>query len=389
MAKDVMHWLKQRLPLERVIRDNFTGYKLPKNFNIWYVFGSLALFVLALQFMSGIFLTMHYTPSAKEAFASIEHIMRDVNYGWLIRYLHTTGASFFFIIIYLHMFRSLLYGSHQKPRELVWVFGMLLYLLLMAEAFMGYLLPWGQMSYWGAQVITSLFAAIPIIGPKLVLMIRGDFIVSDATLHRFFALHIIALPLLLLLLVRLHMSALHYVGANNPEGKMITTPAQVVSFYPYYILKDLWGLAVFLVIFALVVFFGPELGGLFIEPSNYIPANPLQTPTHITPVWYLTPYYAMLRAIPDKLGGIVTMLAAILMLFMVPWLDRSPVRALRYRSWLNKLALVMFGLSVLLLGYLGATELTPMRIFWARLLTGFYFAFFLLMPFYSRFKNNS
>lgn len=384
MVKQLKYWLKQRFPFEQILHDNLTGYKLPKNLNGWYLFGSLAIFVLALQLLTGIFLTMYYTPTAEEAFASVEYIMREVKYGWLIRYLHTTGASFFFIVVYLHMFRSLLYGSHQKPRELVWVFGMLLYLLLMAEAFMGYLLPWGQMSYWGAQVITSLFSAIPVIGPKLVLMIRGDFMVSDATLHRFFALHIIAIPLLILFLVRLHIRALHHVGPNNPNGTDIKKPHQLIPFHPYYTLKDVWGLSVFLIFFALIVFFAPALGGLFLESTNYIPANPMQTPAHITPAWYLTPYYAMLRAVPDKLWGVVTMVAAIAILFMVPWLDRSPVRSMRYRNWLSKIALVIFIISVLMLGYLGSIDVTPMRTLCTRVLTGFYFAFFLLMPVYTR-----
>lgn len=386
MANTLVNWFKQRFPIEKTYQENLTRYYLPKNFNFWYLLGSLALFILGLQLFTGIFLSMYYTPTAKEAFASVEFIMRDVNYGWLIRYLHSTGASFFFIVIYLHMFRSLLYGSHKRPRELVWLLGMSLYLLLLAEAFMGYLLPWGQMSYWGAQVITSLFSAIPIIGPKLTLWMRGDYMVADATLHRFFALHIMAVPLIMIFLVRLHIKALHYVGANNPLGIDIAINSkdnQTIPFHPYYTLKDLWGLAVFLVIFTLIVFFAPEFGGYFLEPANFIPADPLQTPAHIAPIWYMTPFYAMLRAVPDKLWGVITMAAAIAILFVLPWLDRSPVRSMLYRGWMSKMALFIFSLSFLGLGYLGLTDVTPWRTLLARVFTVGYFAYFLLMPFYT------
>ncbi|MDF2866764.1 MAG: petB [Gammaproteobacteria bacterium] len=389
MAVKLSRWLKQRFPIEKTYQENLTHYYVPKNFNVWYLLGSLALFIFGLQIFTGIFLTMYYTPTAKEAFASIEFIMRDVNYGWLIRYLHSTGASFFFIVIYLHMFRSLLYGSHKRPRELVWLLGMLLYLVLLAEAFMGYLLPWGQMSYWGAQVITSLFSAIPGIGPKLTLWMRGDYTVADATLHRFFALHIIAMPLIMIFLVRLHIKALHYVGANNPTGIDLAMPMvngknnQIIPFHPYYTIKDLGGLAVFLLIFVVIVFFAPEFGGYFLEPTNFMPADPLQTPSHIAPIWYMTPFYAMLRAIPDKLLGVMIMAAAIAILFVVPWLDRSPVRSIRYRGWMSKVALFIFSLSFLGLGYLGLVDVTPLRTVFARIFTTGYFAFFLLMPFYT------
>lgn len=391
MANKLTNWFKQRFPIEKIYQENLTRYYLPKNFNFWYLLGSLALIIMGLQFISGIFLSMYYTPTAKEAFASVEFIMRDVNYGWLIRYLHSTGASFFFIVIYLHMFRSLLYGSHKSPRELVWLLGMLLYLVLLAEAFMGYLLPLGQMSYWGAQVITSLFGAIPVIGPKLTLWVRGDYAVTDATLHRFFALHIIAVPLIMIFLVRLHIKALHYIGANNPAGIDISTTRidnQTIPFHPYYTIKDLWGLAVFLLIFTLIVFFAPEFGGYFLEPANFIPADPLQTPAHIAPIWYMTPFYAMLRAVPDKLGGVMTMAAAIAILFVIPWLDKSPVRSIRYRGWMSKIALIIFSLSFLGLGYLGLTDVTPLRTLFARAFTVGYFAFFLLMPIYTALEKS-
>lgn len=379
------NWFKQRFPIERFTQEHLTGYYLPKNFNFWYFFGSLALVIFGLQIISGIFLTMHYTPTAQDAFASVEYIMRDVNYGWLIRYVHSTGASFFFVVIYLHMFRSLLYGSHQRPRELVWLIGMALYLLILAEAFMGYLLPWGQMSYWGAQVITSLLSAIPVVGPKLMLWIRGDYNVADSTLHHFFALHVVAIPFLMALLVRMHIVALHHVGPNNPDG--CDQIKKEVAFHPYYTIKDLWGLAVFLLIFALVVFFMPEMGGYFLEPANYNPANPLQTPSHIAPVWYLTPFYAMLRAVPDKFWGVITLAAAIAILFVVPWLDRSPVRSIRYRGWLSKVALIILVISFVGLGYLGATEVTSVKTLLARIMTIGYFAFFLLMPVYTRLER--
>lgn len=388
-------WINERFPAKQMWEEHASRYYAPKNFNFWYYFGSLAIVVFAIQIISGIWLTMNYTPSAEEAFNSVEYIMRDVRYGWLIRYLHSTGASFFFIVVYLHMFRSFLYGSHKKPRELLWMIGMVLYLLLMAEAFMGYLLPWGQMSFWGAQVITSLFGAIPGIGPALETWIRGDYTVSGVTLNRFFALHVVAIPILLLIVIWVHILALHHVGSNNPDGidlKKTKTaegiPAGTVPFHPYYTVKDLWGVAVFLIVFCSVVFFMPEMGGLFLEHPNFEPADPLKTPEHIAPVWYFTPFYAILRAVPDKFWGVVTMAAAIAILFVLPWLDRSPVRSIRYRGWISRIALLLFTVSFIVLGYLGMTTVTPMRTVLARLCTVVYFLFFLLMPFYTVLEKN-
>lgn len=392
--KSLNHWINARFPLIEIWQKHAGNYYAPKNFNFWYYFGSLALVVLVIQFISGIWLAMFYTPTPEGAFASIEYIMRDVQFGWLLRYLHTTGASAFFIVIYLHMYRSLLYGSYKKPRELVWLLGMGLYFILMAEAFMGYLLPWGQMSFWGAQVITSLVGAIPKIGPGLVVWLRGDFAVSGVTLNRFFALHIIALPLLMLLFVWMHIIALHKVGSNNPEGIEIKkykndqgVPQDGILFHPYYTVKDLWGVAVFLIVFALVVFFIPDGCGYFLEPANFIPANPLQTPTHIAPVWYLTPFYAMLRAVPDKLFGVIVMASAIAILFVLPWLDRSPVKSMRYRGWWSRLALTIFTVSFIGLGYLGTVTMTTTLQLWAQIFTVGYFLFFLLMPIYTRYET--
>ncbi len=393
-AKGFMGWLDARFPASSFWRNHMTGYYAPKNFNFWYFFGSLALLVLVNQIVTGIWLTMNYEPTASGAFASVEFIMRDVKWGWLIRYLHSTGASAFFVVIYLHMFRGLLYGSYKKPRELIWLFGMAMYLCLMAEAFMGYLLPWGQMSYWGAQVITSLFGAIPYVGEGLLQWLRGDYVVSGATLTRFFALHVIALPLLLIGLVIFHLIALHQVGSNNPDGIEIKdkkdangVPLDGIPFHPYYTVKDLVGVVVFLIVFCLIVFFMPTAGGMFLEPDNFAAANPLVTPEHIKPVWYFTPYYAMLRAIPDKLFGVVTMAAAIAILFVLPWLDRSPVKSMRYRGVFSKIALTCFALSFIALGYLGWSSVTPLYTFLARVLTVVYFLFFLLMPFYTRYEK--
>lgn len=387
-------WLYQRLPIDRVMREHMTEYYAPRNFNFWYIFGVLSFVVLANQLITGIWLTMFYTPTAAEAFASVEFIMRDVNYGWLLRYLHSTGASAFFIVIYLHMLRAILYGSYQNPRELVWIIGMLLYIALMAEAFFGYLLPWGQMSYWGAQVITSLFGAIPFIGSSLALLIRGDFNVSDATLHRFFSLHVIAVPLFLLFLVFLHIVALHKVGSNNPQGIDIKKdldekgiPRGGIPFHPFYTVKDLVGVVIFLMIFLGIVCFYPEMHGYFLEHANFLPANPLSTPEHIAPVWYLTPFYSMLRAVPDRLMGVIVMAAAIAILFVLPWLDRSPVRSIRYKGWLSKSALTLFIISFCGLSYLGTTITTPTRQALAQLFTVIYFAFFILMPFYTRYET--
>ncbi|MDN3233903.1 cytochrome bc complex cytochrome b subunit [Pseudomonas sp. WAC2] len=384
-------WLNARFPASRLWSEHLSHYYAPKNFNVFYFFGSLALLVLFNQLVTGIWLAMSYTPTAAGAFASIEYIMRDVDYGWLIRYLHSTGASAVFIVVYLHMFRGLLYGSYQKPRELVWVFGMLLYLVLMAEAFMGYLLPWGQMSYWGAQVIIALFGAIPVVGEDLAQWIRGDYLISGITLNRFFALHVIALPLLLVGLVVLHILALHEVGSNNPLGVDIRKsldetgrPLDGIPFHPYYTVKDLMGVAVFLFIFCSVVFFFPEGGGYFLERSNFEIADPLKTPEHIAPVWYFTPFYAMLRAVPDKLAGIMIMGAAVAVLFVVPWLDRSPVKSMRFKGWMSRLALLLFCMAFVALGVLGVLPPTSERIFLSRLATVLYFGYFVFMPFYTR-----
>jgi len=403
-------WVDARLPtLAEEYRKHMSEYYAPKNFNFWYYFGSLALLVLVIQIVSGIFLTMHYKPDAALAFGSVEYIMRDVPGGWIIRYVHSTGASAFFVIVYLHMFRALLYGSHREPRELVWILGVLIYLCLMAEAFFGYLLPWGQMSYWGAQVIVNLFATIPWIGPDLALWIRGDYVVSDATLNRFFALHVVALPLVLLGLVAVHLLALHDVGSNNPDGIEIKKhkgpdgrPLDGIPFHPYYTVKDIVGAVVFLMIFCFVVFFAPEMGGYFLEHNNFVPADPLKTPAHIAPVWYFTPYYSILRAVPpmfnSQFPGVLTMGVAVLILFFLPWLDRSPVKSIRYRGPYYKTALALFVLSFLVLGYLGTQPTTvwgqlPFEAFFldtrdvatwvARLGTVVYFLFFLLMPWYS------
>jgi ubiquinol-cytochrome c reductase cytochrome b subunit len=389
--KALLQWFDSRFPSARELWENhLAGYYAPKNFNFWYYFGSLALLVLVIQIVSGIFLTMNYKPDAKYAFESVEYIMRDVNWGWLMRYLHTTGASFFFIVVYLHMFRALLYGSYRPPRELVWILGMFIYVALMAEAFMGYLLPWGQMSYWGAQVIISLFSAIPYIGDELTLWIRGDFVISDATLNRFFALHVVALPLALLGLAVIHIFALHDVGSNNPDGIEIKKnkdengiPKDGIPFHPYYTVKDIFGVMIFGIIFVWVMFYAPEMYGYFIEYNNFIPADPLTTPDHIAPVWYFTPYYAILRAVPDKLGGVIAMGAAVGIFFVLPWLDRSPVKSIRYKAWPFKVALFLFTVSFIALGILGVLPAEGLYVLLARIFTVIYFAFFILMPFYS------
>jgi len=390
----LMQWVDARFPATKMWEDHLSKYYAPKNFNFFYFFGSLALLVLVNQIVTGIWLTMSFTPSAEEAFASVEYIMRDVEFGWIIRYLHSTGASAFFIVVYLHMFRGLLYGSYQKPRELVWIFGMLIYLCLMAEAFMGYLLPWGQMSYWGAQVIISLFGAIPVIGDDLTQWIRGDYLISGITLNRFFALHVIALPIVLLGLVVLHILALHEVGSNNPDGIEIKknkdkngVPLDGIPFHPYYTVKDIVGVVVFLFVFCAIVFFFPEMGGYFLEKPNFEQANALKTPEHIAPVWYFTPFYAILRAVPDKLMGVIAMGAAIAVLFVLPWLDRSPVKSMRYKGWLSKLALLIFCLSFVILGVLGVMSPTPGRTLLSQVCTVLYFAYFILMPFYTRLER--
>jgi len=391
MTTGLLEWVDARFPLTKLWNEHLAEYYAPKNFNFWYFFGSLALLVVVMQIVTGIWLTMNYKPDAELAFASVEYIMRDVNWGWLLRYLHSTGASAFFIVVYLHMFRGLMYGSYKKPRELIWIFGMLIYLVLMAEAFMGYLLPWGQMSYWGAQVIISLFGAIPVVGDDLTLWIRGDYVVSDATLNRFFALHVVAMPLVLLALVVGHILALHEVGSNNPDGIEIKKnkdergiPKDGIPFHPYYTVKDIVGVVVFLFIFSIVVFYLPEMAGKFLEPDNFVAADPLKTPQHIAPLWYFTPYYAILRAVPDKFFGVVAMGAAIVVLFLLPWLDRSPVKSIRYRGVLYKLALALFVVSFVALGWLGTQPPTPALTNLARVFSILYFAFFLLMPFYTR-----
>jgi ubiquinol-cytochrome c reductase cytochrome b subunit len=389
-ANAFLNWLDERLPVTEFWNNQLARYYAPKNFNFWYYMGSLALLVLVMQIFSGIMLTMHYKPSATEAFASVEYIMRDVDWGWMIRYMHTTGASFFFVLIYLHMFRSLLYGSHRKPRELLWVLGMLLYVMLMAEAFMGYVLPWGQMSYWGAQVIINLFGAIPKIGDPLTQWIRGDYFISDATLNRFFALHVIAIPLGLLIVVVLHLTALHQTGSNNPDGIEIKknkgpdgVPLDGIPFHPYYTVKDIFGVAAFLVLFCFVLFFWPSVGGLFLEPDNFTPANPLVTPEHIKPVWYFTPFYAILKAVPDKLLGVLLMGSSILIMFFLPWLDRSPVKSIRYKPLWYKIALGLFAAAFVRLGMLGMAAGTPAQVWEMRLWTLVYFMFYVTLFFFS------
>ena len=400
-------WFDARMPSAREQwNQHVAEYYAPKTFNFWYYFGSLAMLVLVIQIVSGIFLTMHYKPDANLAFASVEYIMRDVPGGWIIRYIHSTGGSAFFAVVYLHMFRAMLYGSYRQPRELVWIFGVLIYLCLMAEAFFGYLLPWGQMSYWGAQVIVNLFSSIPFIGPDLSLWVRGDYVVSDATLNRFFAFHVIAIPLVLLGLVVTHLLALHDVGSNNPDGIEIKKnkgpdghPLDGIPFHPYYTVKDIVGAVFFLAIFSLVLFFVPEMGGYFLEYNNFIPADPLKTPTHIAPLWYFTPFYSILRAVPPLFNsvfpGVAMMGLATMILFFLPWLDRSPSRSIRYRGVYYKTALTAFIVSFLVLGYLGTepTNVWGQSGAWlgnaeratvtARVFTVVYFLFFILMPWYT------
>jgi ubiquinol-cytochrome c reductase cytochrome b subunit len=400
----ILNWFDERYPVTKFWEEHLSKYYAPKNFNFWYFFGSLAMLVLVIQVVTGIFLTMHYKPDTELAFESVEHIMRDVSWGWLMRYLHSTGASMFFVVIYLHMFRGLLYGSYRKPRELLWIIGMLLYLALMAEAFFGYLLPWGNMSFWGAQVIISLFGAIPFIGEGLAEWIRGDFVVSDATLTRFFAFHVILVPLLIIGLVFVHMVALHKTGSNNPDGIEIKKnkdengiPKDGIPFHPYYTVKDIFGCGVFLFILFGITFLAPELSGWFLERANFEPANALQTPPDIIPLWYLTPYYSILRAvtyplfgIDAKLWGVFSMGFAIFLLFLLPWLDRSPVKSIRYRGWMFKSALTVFTVSFVLLGYLGTKnpQAVDLVLFsnlqWAQICYFLYFAFFLLMPIYTK-----
>ncbi|WP_233401643.1 cytochrome b [Marinomonas ostreistagni] len=401
VMKNFMAWVDARLPVTQAFEKHMSKYYAPKNLNVLYLFGVLSLLVLVNQLLTGVWLTMSYNPSAEGAFASVEYIMRDVEYGWLIRYMHSTGASAFFVVVYLHMFRGLLYGSYQKPRELVWLFGMAIYLALMAEAFMGYLLPWGQMSYWGAQVIISLFSAIPMIGPDLAQWVRGDYLISGITLNRFFSLHVIALPLVLVALVVLHLLALHHVGSNNPKGVDIKKhkdengiPLDGIPFHPYYTVHDIVGVAVFLFVFCGVIFFFPEMGGYFLEKPNFEAANPLKTPEHIAPVWYFTPFYAILRAVTyplfgldAKFWGVVAMGGAIAILFVLPWLDRSPVKSMRYKGWMSKVALVLFCISFVVLGVLGVLPSTEGRTTVAQLASVVYFLYFILMPFYTKWES--
>lgn len=388
-------WIDARFPMTKWWNEHLAQYYAPKNFNFWYFFGSLALLMLVNQIVTGVFLTMNYKPSEAEAFASVEYIMRDVSWGWLMRYMHSVGASLFFVVIYLHMFRGLIYGSYKNPRELLWLFGMVIYLLLMAEAFMGYLLPWGQMSYWGAQVIINLFGAIPFgIGDALTIWIRGDFAVGDPTLNRFFALHVAAIPLLLVALVFFHIIALHEVGSNNPDGIDIKKhkgadgiPLDGIPFHPYYTVKDIFGTGMFLILFALIIFFAPEMTGKFLEADNFVPADAMVTPEHIAPLWYFAPFYAILRAVPDKLMGVVAMGGAIGVMFLLPWLDRSKVRSIRYRGPLTKIAVTLFVISFLVLGALGTMPAGDVETLIARICSVIYFAFFLLMPIYTSIEN--
>jgi len=390
-------WVDKRFPIMRVWNEHLAEYYAPKNMGFWSLFGSLALVVLVLQIVTGLWLAMSYKPSAEQAFASVEYIMRDVNWGWLLRYMHSTGASFFFILVYLHMFRGLMWGSYKKPRELLWIIGVIIYLAMMASAFFGYLLPWGQMSYWGAQVIVNLFAAVPQVGPDLSTWVRGDFVISDATLNRFYAFHFVV-PFVLVALVFLHIVALHRVGSTNPDGIEIKKlkddngrPLDGIPFHPYYTVKDTMGLVAFLAIFSLVVFYAPDFGGLFLEPPNFQPADPLKTPEHIAPVWYFTPYYAMLRAVPPIAGsqfpGVVVMFGAILIMFLLPWLDRSPVRSIRYKGILSKAFLAAFAVSFVVLAYLGLKPASDLYTLLSQIFTIVYFAFFLLMPIYTKLEK--
>jgi len=391
MMSQLMTWFDDRFPATKVWNEHLAEYYAPKNFNFWYFFGSLAMLVLVNQILTGIWLTMNYTPTGEGAFASIEFIRRDVQWGHLLLGMHATGASAFFVVVYLHMFRGLLYGSFRKPRELVWIFGMIIFVLLMAEGFMGYLLPWGNMSYWGAQVIINLFSAVPIVGEDLAIWIRGDFIISGATLNRFFALHVVALPMAILLMVFLHIVALHKVGSNNPDGIDIKKykdengiPLDGIPFHPYYTVKDIVGVGVFLMIFCGIIFFNPEMGGYFLEPPNFTPADPLKTPDHIAPVWYFTPYYSILKAIPSQGWGVIAMAGSLVILFFLPWLDRSPVLSIRYKSPIYKWALMLFVVCFFILGYLGMKAPNEMRTLVARICTFYYFAFFLLMPWWTQ-----
>ncbi len=395
----IVEWIDQRFPLTSNWKAHLTEYYAPKNFNFWYYFGSLAMLVLVNQLLTGIFLTMNYKPDASMAFASVEYIMRDVDFGWLIRYMHSTGASMFFVVVYLHMFRGMLYGSYRKPRELLWLIGSGIFFVLMMLAFTGYILPWGQMSYWGAMVIINMIMAVPVIGEPLATLILGDYTLSDAALNRFFAYHVVTLPVLLVALVIVHVIALHEVGSNNPDGIEIKAnrdpktniPVDGIPFHPYYTVKDIFGVVVFLILFCGIIFFAPEMGGYFLEYNNFVPANTLQTPDHIAPVWYFTPYYSMLRAatvnflwIDAKLWGIILMGGSVAIICLLPWLDRSPVKSIRYKGPYFKTALTLFVISVFVLGWLGTKTPTPLYTLLAQIFTVVYFAFFILMPWYSK-----
>jgi len=394
----IVAWIDDRFPMTKVWEEHMAKYYAPKNFNFWYYFGSLAILMLVMQIVTGIFLTMHYKPDTELAFTSVEYIMRDVPWGWLIRYLHAIGASMFFIVVYLHMFRAMIYGSYRGPRELIWIFGMVIFIALMAESFMGYLLPWGNMSFWGAQVIISLFGAIPYVGDGLVEWLRGDFVISDATLNRFFAFHVAAVPLALCLLVYLHIVALHKVGSNNPDGIEIKEnkdengiPKDGIPFHPYYTVKDIVGVVVFLMVFSAIIFFVPELDGWFLEKDNFTPADPLTTPPHIVPLWYFTPYYSILRAVTwewlpggAKLWGVIAMGASLVILFFLPWLDKSPVKSIRYRGPLFKVALAIFIVAFIMLGWLGTQPAEGINTLLAQIGLFIYFGFFLLMPIYTK-----
>lgn len=392
--KRLLQWLDKRFPIISTWNNYLANYYVPKNLNLLYVLGSIALVILFNQFITGLWLTMFYTPNIKMAFSSIEYIMRDVNYGWLLRYMHSTGASAFFIVIYLHIFRGLLYGSYKNPRELVWLLGMLLFVLLLAEAFFGYLLPWGQTSYWGAEVISSFFEAIPYVGKTLVVWLRGDYSVGNPTLQRFFALHVIGVAFVIVLMVYLHVVALHKVGSNNPQGiDMLSNldekgrPKDALPFYPYYVFKDLLAVIGFLILFFAVVFFIPDFGGLFLEPNNYIPADPMITPDHIRPLWYMAPFYSILRSIPDKLIGIIVMSFSLGLPFALPWLDLSPVRSMHYKGKYSRVFLGMLTISFLSLTYLGLQPISPMHLLGSRIALVGYFSYFLLMPFYTLYER--
>ncbi|MDD5056316.1 MAG: cytochrome bc complex cytochrome b subunit [Sideroxydans sp.] len=395
LLKNFLEWIDYRFPATETWKLHLSEYYAPKNFNFWYFFGGLAMLVLGIQIVSGIFLTMSYKPDALFAFASVEFIMRDVQWGWLLRYIHSTGASMFFLVVYLHMFRGMMYGSYRKPRELLWIIGVVIYLALMAEAFMGYLLPWGQMSFWGAQVIVNLFSSVPFVGNDLSILIRGDYVISDATLNRFFALHVAAIPLVLVGIVFVHLVALHAVGSNNPDGIEIKKnkdangiPLDGIPFFPYMVVKDVVASVAFLIVFCAIVFFAPDMGGYFLEANNFIPANPMQTPAHIAPVWYFTPYYAILRAVPPMFGsqfpGVIAMGVGAVAVVFLPWLDRGAVKSIRYRGPIFKFFLAAFVVSFLGLGYLGMMPVTPTYTLISQVLSVVYFAFFILMPWYSK-----